>query len=48
MPLFVDSNVLVYARDAADPARHVRAREWMRHLWETETGRLSVHVLQEY
>ena len=48
MPLFVDTNVLVYARDTSDPAKHARAREWMRYLWETESGRLSVQVLQEF
>ncbi len=48
MPLFVDSNVLVYARDTTDPVKHDRAQEWMRHLWETGTGRLSVQVLQEF
>ena len=48
MPLFVDTNVLVYARDASDPAKNTRAREWMLHLWETGSGRLSVQVLQEF
>lgn len=47
MPVFVDTNVLVYARDAADPAKQERAAAWVRHLWETGTGRLSVQVLQE-
>ncbi len=48
MPVFVDTNVLVYARDASEPDKQARAHEWMRHLWETETGRLSVQVLEEY
>ena len=48
MPLFVDTNVLVYARDASDPAKNTRAREWMLYLWETGSGRLSVQVLQEF
>lgn len=48
MPVFVDTNVLVYARDRSDARKHERALEWMRHLWETGEGRLSVQVLQEF
>ncbi|MDP9327036.1 MAG: PIN domain-containing protein [Actinomycetota bacterium] len=48
MPVFVDTNVLVYARDTADPAKHARASEWVADLWERADGRLSVQVLQEY
>lgn len=47
-PVFVDTNVLVYARDASTAGKHARAREWMAHLWRTQTGRLSFQVLQEY
>jgi predicted nucleic acid-binding protein len=46
--VFVDTNVLVYLRDSTDPARQRRAAEWMAHLWESGTGRLSLQVLQEY
>jgi predicted nucleic acid-binding protein len=45
---FADTNLLVYARDTSDPTKHARAAEWMRHLWETGDGRLSIQVLQEY
>ena len=48
MPVFVDTNVLVYARDMADPIKQTRASEWIAHLWQTREGRLSVQVLQEY
>jgi predicted nucleic acid-binding protein len=48
VPVFVDTNVLVYARDTADPAKHARASEWVADLWERADGRLSVQVLQEY
>jgi predicted nucleic acid-binding protein len=48
VPVFVDTNLLVYARDTSDPMKHARAAEWMRHLWETGDGRLSIQVLQEY
>ena len=48
MPVFVDTNVLVYARDASDPEKQATAAAWMEHLWTSATGRLSVQVLQEY
>ncbi len=48
MPTFVDTNVLVYARDASEPDRQPLARAWLEHLWRTGTGRLSVQVLEEY
>lgn len=48
MPVFVDTNVLVYARDTSEAEKHVRAAEWMQHLWESGQGRLSIQVLQEY
>jgi predicted nucleic acid-binding protein len=48
VPVFVDTNVLVYARDASDPEKHEVARGWMEHLWATTSGRLSVQVLQEF
>jgi len=46
--VFVDTNVLVYARDRTEPERNVRALEWMAALWQTKAGRLSYQVLQEY
>lgn len=46
--VFVDTNVLVYARDASEPARQPRAAEWMEVLWRTRAGRISVQVLEEY
>ncbi|HVF07508.1 MAG TPA: PIN domain-containing protein [Actinomycetota bacterium] len=48
MPVFVDTNVLVYARDSSEGTKHERANAWMRHLWETADARVSVQVLQEY
>ena len=47
-PVFVDTNVLIYCRDASEAERQQRAMEWMRHLWTTRTGRLSIQVLQEF
>lgn len=46
--VFVDTNVLVYSRDVAEPEKHRRARAWMAHLWATRRGRLSYQVLQEF
>ena len=48
MPVFVDTNVLVYARDASDTAKQSTAAAWIQHLWTGAGGRLSVQVLQEY
>jgi predicted nucleic acid-binding protein len=48
VPVFVDTNVLVYARDASDLEKQATAGAWMDHLWTRAIGRLSVQVLQEY
>lgn len=48
MPVFVDTNVLVYARDASEPQKQPRAAEWVEHLWRVREGRVSVQVLEEY
>jgi predicted nucleic acid-binding protein len=47
-PVFVDTNVLVYARDASAAEKHGRAREWMAHLWQAQRGRVSFQILHEY
>lgn len=46
-PIFVDTNVLVYARDAAAGTKQQQAAEWMAFTWRTGRGRLSIQVLQE-
>jgi predicted nucleic acid-binding protein len=48
VPIFVDTNVLVDARDSADLEKQATASAWMQHLWTSAEGRLSVQVLQEY
>ncbi len=48
MPVFVDTNVLVYARDSTGPAKQERALAWLNRLWETQRGRLSFQVLHEF
>jgi predicted nucleic acid-binding protein len=45
---FVDTNLLVYAFDASAGHKHAAARQLIERLWDTETGRLSVQVLQEF
>jgi len=46
--VFVDTNILVYSRDASEPVKQEQAMAWMTHLWTTKTGRLSYQVLQEF
>ena len=46
--VFVDTNVLVYSRDASEPEKQHQAMAWMKHLWESRNGRLSFQVLQEF
>lgn len=48
MSIFVDTNVLVYARDLSAPSKQERAHEWMSALWASRLGRTSVQVLNEY
>lgn len=48
MTVFVDTNVLVYGRDASEPTKGPAARTWMDWLWRTRSGRVSVQVLNEY
>ena len=48
MIYFVDTNVLVYARDSSELVKQPLARAWMGYLWATRSGRLSVQVLNEY
>lgn len=47
-PVFVDANVLVYARDSRDAAKHRMAIAWLEHLWGSGSGRTSMQVLSEY
>jgi len=45
---FVDTNVLVYARDAAELEKQPIAAAWLTFLWRSRRGRLSTQVLNEY
>lgn len=46
--VFVDTNVLIYGRDASEPPKQKRAMAWMARLWSERTGRLSFQVLNEF
>jgi predicted nucleic acid-binding protein len=47
-PTFVDTNVLVYAKQANEPVKQPVAAQWMERLWQEQLGRLSTQVLSEY
>lgn len=44
----VDTNILVYARDASEPVKQAAAGRWLEVLWEGRLGRVSTQVLNEY
>ncbi|MBZ5572884.1 MAG: PIN domain-containing protein [Acidobacteriia bacterium] len=46
--VFVDTNVLIYALDDADPKKQQAARSWREELWRSHRGRISFQVLQEF
>lgn len=46
--VFVDTNVLVYARDRSEAKKQSAAADWMRELWREHRGRTSTQVLSEY
>jgi predicted nucleic acid-binding protein len=47
-PVFVDSNVFLYALDKADLKKQQAARNWRAELWNSRRGRLSFQVLGEF
>jgi predicted nucleic acid-binding protein len=47
-PIFVDSNVFLYALDKADLKKQQAARNWRAELWKNRRGRLSFQVLGEF
>ncbi|MFV2062632.1 MAG: PIN domain-containing protein [Chloroflexota bacterium] len=46
--VFVDTNVLLYARDASEKTKQPLAKRWLDELWDRRVGRLSHQVLNEY
>ena len=47
-PVFVDSNVLIYALDRGDLKKQEAARAWRTELWKSHSGRISFQILQEF
>lgn len=47
-PVFVDSNILVYAHDLDAGAKRPVAAALLERLWEAQSGALSIQVLQEF
>src|ERR1700688_4744159 len=47
-PVFVDTNVFLYALDPADLKKQRAAGAWRDHLWKNRLGRISFQVLQEF
>ena len=46
--VFVDANVLLYARDPGEPLKQRVAAAWLEHLWRSQAARTSIQVLAEY
>jgi predicted nucleic acid-binding protein len=46
--VFVDTNVLLYAYDSDESVKHNRAKHRLRELWDSNSGTLSMQVLQEF
>ncbi|MEN9629533.1 MAG: hypothetical protein RJA10_2760 [Pseudomonadota bacterium] len=46
--VFVDTNVLLYAVDEADPSKQQHAQRWLTVCWQRRCGRLSTQVLNEF
>lgn len=46
--VFVDTNILLYSRDASEPKKQALASARLDDLWENRSGRLSSQVLSEY
>jgi predicted nucleic acid-binding protein len=46
--VFVDTNVFIYAVDEGDLEKQRAAHSWRAWLWQTNRGRISFQVLQEF
>jgi len=45
---FLDTNVLVYSRDASESEKQPIAARWIDFLWKSRRGRISFQILNEY
>ena len=48
VPVFVDTNVLIYYLDPTDLRKQHASRLWLAELWEHGQGCISYQVLQEF
>lgn len=48
MPVFVDTNVLIYALDPRDAIKQAAAQAWLTRCWQERSGRVSSQVLNEF
>jgi len=46
-PVFVDTNIFVYAQQANEQTKQPIAKEWLERLWRDHLGRTSMQVLNE-
>lgn len=46
--VFVDTNILVYARDKSEADKQAVALQWLTVLWQRRSGRLSFQTLNEF
>ena len=47
-PVFVDTNVILYAFDDTDATKQSRARDWLTVCWRRRCGRVSSQVMNEF
>ena len=47
-PVFVDTNVFIYAIDPGDAKKQAAAQAWRTEMWKSRRGRTSFQVLQEF
>jgi predicted nucleic acid-binding protein len=47
-PIFVDTNILVYALDAGAREKQRQAAAWTESVWRSGRGRVSTQVLHEF
>lgn len=46
--IFVDTNILVYAKDSTDPEKQAIAENVLKDLWVKRIGKISIQVCNEY
>lgn len=47
-PVFVDTNVFLYADQIDESFKRPVAQQWLQRLWDEQSGRTSTQVLNEY